>query len=134
MTFSGTLSSACTLAVPTPGTLAITATGDLASAPLGAATVTILSIGSNEVTVDPPQWVSTPSGYTASSEQLSVAYAGLGGLSVVNQDYTTAQTSFQVATLPLTSMTVNVRAANGDGFVAGDYSMKVPVTCALASP
>lgn len=134
VTFSGTINSACTLAVPTPGSLGISATGDLTSDPLGAATVTILSIGSNEVTVDPPQWLSKPGDYDATGQELSVAYAGVGGLSAVNQDYTSTQTSFPVSTLPLTALAMNVRAVNPNGFVAGDYVMKVPVTCSLATP
>jgi len=77
----------------------------------------------------PPAWVSTPVGYSAVGESLSVAYLGVGGLSVVNQAYTTSTTNFGVSTLPLTALTVNAKATNTSGFVAGTYQMKVVVTC-----
>lgn len=129
VTFSGTLTGICTLAVPTPGTLGLAADGSLGSSAGVPATLTILSVGSNTVTIAPPAWVSTPVGYSAVGESLSVAYLGVGGLSVVNQAYTTSTTNFGVSTLPLTALTVNARATNTSGFVAGTYQMKVVVTC-----
>jgi hypothetical protein len=129
VTFSGTLTGICTLAVPTPGTLGLAADGSLGSSAGVPATLTILSVGSNTVTVAAPSWVSTPGGYSATGESLSVAYLGVGGLSVVNQAYTTSSTNFAVSTLPLTALTINAKATNTSGFVAGTHQMKVVVTC-----
>jgi hypothetical protein len=133
VTFTGTLSGVCTLAVPTPGTLALNADGTkLGSNQTGGlpATVTILSVGTNTVTVSAPSWVSTPAGYAPSGELLEVSYLGLGGLSLVNQALTDQETDFVVNTLPLTALTVNAQATNANGFADGTYEMKVVVTCA----
>jgi hypothetical protein len=118
------------MAVPTPGILGLAADGSLGSSAGVPAVLSILSVGGNTITVDPPTWVSTPTDYDGGGESLSVAYLGTGGLSLVNQDYTTGQTSFPVNTLPLTLLTLNARASNAEsGFPAGSYQMKVVVTC-----
>ncbi len=127
--FSGTLTGVCTLAVSTPGTLGLAADGSLGSSAGLPAVLSILSVGTNTVTIDPPVWVSTPGTYVASGEIRQVAYFGAGGLSVVNQAYTGAQTTFGISTLPLTLLTINARASNDNGFPAGTYQMKVVVTC-----
>lgn len=131
VTFSGTLSDVCTLAVPTSGTLGLDGDGVLGSEEgVGTpATLTILSVGSNEVDVDPPVWVTTPGGYDDTGELLEVAYSGVGGLALIDQDYIGTATNFSVTTLPVTALTVNARATNDNGFEAGGYSMKVVVTC-----
>jgi hypothetical protein len=129
VTFQGTLSGVCTLAVPTPGILGLAADGSLGSSAGVPAVLSILSVGSNTVTIEPPEWVSPAVDYESSGETLAVAYFGVGGLSVVNQDYTSVETSFAVSTLPLTLLTLNARVTNPNGFVAGDYAMKVVVTC-----
>lgn len=130
VTFSGTLIGVCTLAVPTPGILALSAAGDLTSSPGGVpAILSILSVGTNNITVKAPTWSAKPVGYDPTGESLAVSYIGISGLSIPDQIYTTQQTSFGVATLPLTLLTLNARARNTNGFVAGYYEMKVQVTC-----
>ena len=131
VTFSGTLSGICTLAVPIPGTLGLAAGGDVLGSATGGtpATVTIVSIGSNTVTIDAPTWNSVPGGYNASGEVLEVAYSGLGGLSLINHGYTDQTSDFGILALPLTSLTVNARVTNPNGFEAGTYQMQVVVTC-----
>lgn len=129
VTFSGTLTGVCTLAVPVQGTLGLAADGSLGSSAGLPAVLSILSVGTNTVTVNPPVWVSKAGGYDNTGESLQVAYFGVGGLSLINQDYTPAQTSFGVNTLPVTLLTLNAKATNSSGFPAGSYSMKVVVTC-----
>jgi len=131
VTFTGTLSGVCTLAVPTNGTLGLSPNGDVLGSATGGtpATVTIVSVGSNTVTVNPPTWNSQPAGYVASGEVLEVAYSGLGGLSLINQAYTNLTTNFGILALPLSSLIVNARVTNSHGFAAGTYQMQVVVTC-----
>jgi hypothetical protein len=135
VTFSGTVSGVCSLALSTPGTLALSTDGSkLGSQEPGGlpALVTILSIGSATVTVDPPTrtaQASTPVPYVATGEVIEVAYQGLAGLSGVTQAYTTSQTSFGVNTLPLTVLQVHNRITNANGFPAGPYATRTVVTC-----
>lgn len=133
VTFSGTLSSVCTLAVPTPGVLGLDAVGDLTSEPPAgvSAIVSVLSIGANRITVDPPVWANPPpDDYDASGEDRLVSYLGVAGLSLADQGFTDVQTHVDINALPVTALTVNAKVTNPNGFVAGDYALKVVVTCA----
>jgi hypothetical protein len=129
VTFSGTLSGVCTLGLATPGTLGLDTDGRLSSAAGLPAVLTILSVGSNTLTIDPPVWVSTAPAYAPGSETFEVAYSGLAGLGLADQAYTGAQTTRSISTLPLSLLTMNARAANSLGFADGAYTMKVVVTC-----
>jgi len=127
--FEGTLSGVCTLGLSTPGTLGLDPEGRLSSAAGLPALLTVLSVGSNTLTFDPPVWVDTAPDYAAGTETFEVAYNGFPGVGITEQAYTTAPTSRSIATLPLSLMAVNARVANSLGFAAGDYRMKVVVTC-----
>src|SRR6218665_2680817 len=132
VTFSGTLVGVCTLALATPGLLGLSTDGEvLGSEELGglSATITILSIGSNTVTVGAPTRTAAPGGYNASGEVIEVSYAGLGGLSLINEAYRTTSSNFAVSTLPLTALVINTRITNPNGFDAGSYGTKTVVTC-----
>lgn len=131
--FTQTLTNTCTLAVPTPGVLGLSTDGLTLGSEEGigtAATVTVLSIGANTVTVEAPSRTSgAPTGYNTATETVEVRYVGLGGLSTVTQGYTSAQTSFAVNTLPLTSITMHNRIVNSEGFADGTYTTQTVVTC-----
>lgn len=130
--FTGVLASTCALALSTPGLLALNTDGtELGSEEVGGlpAVVTILSVGSHTVTVDAPTRTQSPGGYDATSEVIDVSYFGVGGLSAINQAYTSILTTFPVATLPLTVLTMNNRITNPAGFVAGTYTTRTVVTC-----
>jgi hypothetical protein len=129
VTFSGTLTGICTLALSTPGTLGLTAGGVLSSTAGLPAVLAILSIGTNTLTVNPPVWDSTPGGYTAGTEVAEVAYSGLSGLGIANQAFTSTVTTRSINTLPLSLLTMNAQISNSLGFAAGTYEMKVVVTC-----
>lgn len=135
VTFSGTITGVCALALGTPGLLAISTDGSkLGSQEPGGlpALVTILSVGNATVTVDPPTRTSAPTAlvaYVATGEVVEVAYQGLSGLSGITRAYTTSQTSFAANTLPLTVLQVNNRITNNLGFPAGTYTTKTVVTC-----
>ena len=131
-TFSATVSNTCTLTLGTPGVMKLSTDGlTLASdETLGLpAEVTILSLGSNRVTVEPPEWISSPAAYSPSGETRSVRYTGLGGLSLINQAYTSASSSFNLVLLPLSVLLVHSRIQNNNGFAQGNYSAKTVVTC-----
>lgn len=129
VTFAGTLTGICTLALSTPGTLALAPDGSLSSTAALPAILAILSVGTNTLTVDPPVWTETAPGYTPGTETLEVSYSGLAGLGLANQAFTAVRTTRTISTLPLSLLTMNARATNSLGFAAGDYEMKVVVTC-----
>lgn len=132
VTFSGTVANTCTLAVPTPGLLGLSTDGKtLGSEETGglAATVTIISLGGNSITVAAPTLVSHPGAYTPGSETLSLKYQGQSGLSGVSQAYTSAQTSFSVGILPITNLIVDLKVVNNSGFAQGAYTAKTVLTC-----
>ncbi|HHY51461.1 MAG TPA: hypothetical protein GYA10_17140 [Alphaproteobacteria bacterium] len=130
--FSGTVLAACTILASTGGTLALSTNGDtLASDNLGGlpGTVTILSIGNSTVEVAAPTRTNQPGDYNAAGETIEVAYFGTGGLALVNQAYTNQATSFGIATIPASILTVNNRITNPNGFPAGNYATQTVVTC-----
>lgn len=129
--FSANLSGACTIAVPVSGTLGLAANGNVLGSETGGtpASVTLISIGSNVVTVGAPAWTATPAAHNSNGEVLEVAYAGLSGLSLVNADYAAIGRSFGITALPLSTLVVNARATNPNGFASGNYNMRVVVTC-----
>lgn len=132
VTFSGTLSGVCSLALTTPGTLALSTDGTtLGSEELGGipAAVAILSIGSYTVTVNAPTRTASPAAYSTSGEAIQVSYLGLGALSLVSQGYTASNTTFSIGSLPLSVLTMNNRIVNPNGFAAGTYTTRTVVTC-----
>ena len=130
LNFTGTLAGVCTLGLSSPGTLGLSPDGSRLSSEQGlAAVLTVVSVGTNKITVSPPVWAASPSGYLTNGETLEVSYSGLGGLASVNHSFTAASSEFTISTLPLTLVNVHARAHNLAGFAAGNYLMKVLVTC-----
>lgn len=129
VTFSGTLNGTCILSLNTPGVLGMNAGGALSSEAGAPALLGILSVGSNELSFEPPVWEETPALYAPGTELLEVAYSGLAGLGLANQTFTDSLTTRNIGTLPLSLLTMHARASNSTGFVAGDYELKVVVTC-----
>lgn len=131
--FDGTVATVCSLSLNTNGTLALSDDGtELGSEEGGgsAASVLVLSIGSNSIDVDAPIRVSAdPAGYNSASEVLEVKYSGAGGLSAVSQDYTSADTDFAVSNIAVSLLTLHNRITNPNGFAAGNYTTRTVVTC-----
>lgn len=132
--FTASLTSTCSLAVPTPGLMALNADGtELSSEEAGgvAAVATILAIGSATVTVGAPDVTVTAgaTNYDDTNEVVEVKYLGASGLSTVTQAYTAGQTQFAIGTIPLSALTVNARVTNPASFDAGDYRVRTVVTC-----
>jgi hypothetical protein len=125
--FTGTVSDTCTLAVPTPGTMTLSASGTILGSDqtLGVpATVTVVSLGGNTVTLSAPTLTSSPAGYTPGSETVQMSYSGLA-----SHAYTSAQQSFALGILPLTNLIINMQVINAGGFAQGTYTAKTVLTC-----
>jgi len=130
--FSGNIANTCTLAVATTGLLALSLDGKTIGSdqPGGiSASLTIVSLGANTVTLAAPTRTSSPGAYVAAGEQIKVAYAGTGGLNLVNQAYTALGTNFSTGLLPLTALTINNEIVNTNGFAQGHYETTTVVTC-----
>ena len=127
VTFTGTVSDTCTLAVPTPGIMTLSPDGTILGSDqtLGLpATVTVLSLGGNTLTLSAPTLTSHPSGY-AGGETVQTKYSGLAS----QPTYTSTQQTIPLGILPLTDLIINMQVVNANGFVEGDYTAKTVLTC-----
>jgi hypothetical protein len=130
--FTGTVTATCSLTIPTNGTLGLNTTGDVLGSQVGTGTpgtVTILSIGSNNLDIDAPTLFASPVAYVSTGQVLEVAYSGAAGLSAVNQAYTSSDTSVPLGTIAAALLTVNNRVTNAGGFAAGAYTTRTVITC-----
>jgi hypothetical protein len=132
--FTATLAGTCTVSVPTTGVMALNGDGTVLGSEEAtgvAATLSILAIGSATVTVGDPTLTVTADAlnYDATNETIEVRYTGAGGLGVVDQAYTDAETSFNISTTPSSLLTLHGRATNPDSFDAGTYRLRTVVTC-----
>ncbi len=131
--FTGNITGVCSLALSTPGTLAVSTDGQTLGSQEGLglfAAVTVLSIGNATVTVAAPTRTQSPAGYVATGETVEVAYTGLSGLSGISHPtYTNQQTTFAANSLPLTVLQLNNRIRNVNGFPTGTYQTRTVVTC-----
>lgn len=124
--FTGNVTDTCTLAVPTPGTMTLSSDGKMLGSDqaLGVpATVTVLSLGSNTVTLAAPTLTDSPPGY-GGGETVQMSYSGLA-----SHAYTTAQQTISLGILPLTSLIIEMQVINASGFVQGTYKAKTVLTC-----
>ncbi len=134
--FNGTVANTCDLSVmlPLTGTLALSSDHTiLGSDQTGGVPVslTIGSIGSNTINVAAPTLTASPIGYSSSGQSLEIGYVGAGLLSAVNKPMGTGGGSFSAGLLGLTGTTilVNARVVNPNGFKLGDYQITSVVTC-----
>jgi hypothetical protein len=124
--FTGTVSDTCTLAVPTPGIMTLSSDGKTLGSDqvLGVpATVTVVSLGSNSVTLAAPTLTESPEGYLG-GETVQMSYSGLA-----SHAYTSQQQSFALGILPLTNLIINMQVVNAGGFVQGTYKARSVLTC-----
>lgn len=127
-----TPSRACTLTLGSGGTLDLSLDGTLLGSEQGAgepASLTVLTGLFDKVTISAPTLVSAPGAYQAAGQMMEVAYQGLGGLSGVVHPYTVQTTQFNPGLVPLSILRLHSRIHNSSGFAAGDYRMRVVVTC-----
>lgn len=134
--FNGTVDNTCDLSVmlPPTGTLALSADHTILGSdqPGGLpVSLTIGSIGANTISVAAPTMTESPIGYVSSGQSLQIGYVGVGLLSIVNKPMGTGGGSFSAGILGLTGSTIliNARVVNANGFSLGDYQLTSVVTC-----
>ena len=128
VTFPAVVVDTCTVTVATPGVMVMSTDGTILGSdqPLGVpATVTVLSIGSNNVSLSAPTLVSYPAGYTPGGETLQINSSGLFS----NPLFTSLGLNFAVGLLPVTNLLVNLKVTNPSGFKQGLYTAKTVLTC-----
>ena len=128
VSFTGTITGSCTLSISTPGTLKLNSGGSiLSSEELGAlpAVVAVIAVGGQPtINFTAPTFTTTPSGYNH-TPVVEMKYASLGG---GNQAYTSGTSSY-TASLLLDVITVNAKATDTGGFLAGTYVIGTTATC-----
>lgn len=127
--FDGVVVAVCILTVVTPGVLAMSTTGtELGSEQTGGvgAVLTAVATGGTptmsftapSMSIDPVDYAGTPT--------VSLKYTSPGG---ANQGYTTEASQY-VSTNPLgDTITLNAKAVDATGFVAGSYQLQTVATC-----
>jgi hypothetical protein len=134
--FNGTVANTCDLSImlPLTGTLALSSDHTiLGSDQTGGIPVslTVGSIGANTITVGAPSLTASPVGYASAGQSLEIGYLGAGLLSLVNKPMGPGGGSFSAGLLGLTGSTIliNARVVNANGFKLGDYQITSVVTC-----
>ena len=128
VTFTGVVVDTCTIAVATPGVMMLSGDGTILGSPqaLGVpATVTVISIGSNNIALSPPTLEAYPGGYTPGGETVEMNYTGLASHPV----FTTLGLNFDIGLLSLSELFVNMKVTDPAGFVQGTYTAKTVLTC-----
>jgi hypothetical protein len=128
VTFTGLVVDTCTIAVATPGIMMLSGDGTVLGSDQGLgvpATVTVLSIGGNNISLSPPTLLTHPVGYIPGDETVSMNYSGLASHPV----FTSLGLDFAIGLLPLSNLLVNVKVTNPDGFAQGVYTAKTVLTC-----
>lgn len=126
--FTGLVVDTCSLAIATPGIMTLGSSGTVLGSdqPLGVpATVNIVSLGSNRISLAAPTLESHPAAYTSGAGVLSMNYTGLANHPL----FSTLGLDFVIGLLPLTSLLVNVKITDAGGFAQGTYIAKTVLTC-----
>jgi hypothetical protein len=128
VTFTGLVVDTCTIALTTPGIMLLSNDGTILGSDQGLgvpATVTVVSIGTNTISLAEPTLLTYPAGYTPGGETLEIAYTGLASHPLFSE----MGLSFNVGLLSLSELFVDLKMTNPDGFVQGAYTAKTVLTC-----
>jgi len=129
VTFTGLVVDTCSVALATPGVMSLSGDGKVLATDQGGlavpATVTVVSIGTNTLSLAPPTLDTYPAGYTPGGETLELSTSGL----LSNPLFTTLGIDGIIGLLPLTNLLVNLRITNPDGFEQGLYGAHTVLTC-----
>jgi hypothetical protein len=128
VTFTGLVVDTCTIAIATPGVMMLSGDGTILGSDqaLGVpATVTVLSIGSNNIALSVPTLETYPAGYTPGGETVEMNYTGLASHPV----FTTLGLNFDIGLLSLSELFVNLKVTDAGGFAQGTYTAKTVLTC-----
>src|SRR5690349_13499459 len=108
VTFTGLVVDTCTIAVATPGVMMLSSDGTILGSDqvLGVpATVTVLSIGSNNIALSAPTLETHPAGYAPGGETVEMNYTGLASHPV----FSSLGLDFDIGLLSLSSLFVNMK-------------------------
>jgi hypothetical protein len=128
VTFSGIVVDTCTIAIATPGVMMLSGDGTILGTDQGVgvpATVTVLSIGTNTLSLSAPTLETHPGGYTPGGETVEMNYTGLASHPL----FSSLGLDFVVGLLPLSSLFVNMKVTDPGGFAQGTYTAKTVLTC-----
>jgi hypothetical protein len=128
VTFTGLVVDTCTIALTTPGVMLLSNDGTILGSDQGLgvpATVTVVSIGTNTISLAEPTLLTYPAGYTPGGETLEIAHTGLASHPLFSE----MGLSFNVGLLSLSELFVDLKMTNPDGFVQGAYTAKTVLTC-----
>jgi hypothetical protein len=128
VTFTGIVVDTCTIAIATPGVMMLSGDGTILGSDQGIgvpATVTVLSIGSNNISLSAPTLETHPAGYTTGGETVEMNYTGLASHPV----FSSLGLDFDIGLLSLSNLLVNMRVTDPAGFVQGTYTAKTVLTC-----
>ena len=128
VTFTGVVADTCTIAVATPGVMMLSGDGTILGSTQGLgipATVTVISIGSNNIALSAPTLESHPVEYTPGGETVEMNTTGLAS----NPLFTSLGIDFDIGLLSLTSLFVNMQVTDPAGFAQGTYTAKTVLTC-----
>jgi len=128
VTFTGIVLDTCTIALATPGVMMLSSNGTILGTDqtLGVpATVTVVSIGSNTISLDEPELLTHPGDYVPSNESIEMNYTGLADHPL----FSSLGLNFNLGLVSLTNLFVNLRITDPDGFVQGTYTARTVLTC-----
>lgn len=128
VTFTGVVIDTCTIAIATPGVMMLSGDGTILGSDQGLgvpATVTVLSIGSNTISLSAPTLETYPASYTPGGETVAMNYTGLASHPV----FSSLGLDFDIGLLSLSNLFVNLKVTDPAGFVQGTYTAKTVLTC-----
>ena len=130
VTMNGLVIPSCILTVSTGGALGVSTDSgrQLGSEEVGGIPATIAVVatgGTPTLTVSAPTMSQRPSAYTG-SPVVSVRYTSVGG---ANHAYSSSSSSFVSGSALGDTLTINMKAADNNGFAAGSYQLQTNVTC-----
>lgn len=128
VTFTGVVVDTCIIALATPGVMTLSSSGTILGTDqtLGVpATVTVVSIGANTISLDEPELLTHPGAYTPSNETVEMNYTGLANHPL----FSSLGLQFDLGLVSLTNLFVNLRISDPDGFAQGTYTARTVLTC-----
>lgn len=128
VTFAGVVVDTCTIALATPGVMTLSGDGTVLGTDqsLGVpAAVTVVSIGSNNISLSEPELLTYPAEYDAGGETVTMAQGGIHN----NPIFDALEVDFDIGLLSLSTLFVGLRIENPDGFAQGAYTARTVLTC-----
>jgi hypothetical protein len=134
VTFNGSVTDTCTLALvlPAEGTMRLNGDGTILGSDQGGipVSVTIVSLGTNNITLDAPELTQAPNEYDESGQSVELSYAGTVGLTVVNRGFQASGGTIPASLISTAAtLVVGNRIVNANGFAQGNYETSTTITC-----